>query len=242
MSALASALLDMGAAVSGSDAIESDATRALATRGARVLIGHDAANLRNATRVVVSAAVPADNPELLHAQANGVPIIKRAALLGMLMDSKRGVAVAGTHGKTTTSAMIAWVLVKSGRDPSYMVGGSIRGLGSGGHWGGGPVLVAEADEYDRSFLTLHPNIAVITSMDADHLDIYGDHAHLTESFKLFASQIKTQAWRSPAKQKKTSRRRVFQFPKTMCSHWRSCRWRIRTISPKTRDLRECPST
>src|SRR5438105_8858151 len=148
MCALASALLDLGAVVSGSEAVESEATRELAGRGATVAIGHDAANLGGATRVVVTSAVPADNLELTEARRLGLPIVKRAVLLGMLMDTRRGVAVAGTHGKTTTSAMIAWVLARSGRDPSYMIGGTIRGLGSGGHWGGGPDLVAEADEYD----------------------------------------------------------------------------------------------
>ena len=191
MSALASALLDLGATVSGSDLSPSDATRSLETRGAKVFAGHSASNLAGATRVVLTGAVPEDNPELLAARSLEIPIVKRAALLGQLMDTKRGVAVAGTHGKTTTSAMIAWVLAKAGRDPSYMVGGTIRGLGSGGHWGTGPELVAEADEYDRSFLHLRPDVAVITNIETDHLEYYGTAEAIFEAFHAFASNIRS---------------------------------------------------
>src|SRR5947209_12663467 len=124
MSALAEALLDFGAAVSGSDMVESEATRDLRARGARISAGHDPANLGDATSVVITAALRPDNPELVEAQRRGLPVIKRAALLGMLMDERQGIAVAGTHGKTTTSAMISFVLARAGRDPSYMVGGT----------------------------------------------------------------------------------------------------------------------
>jgi UDP-N-acetylmuramate--alanine ligase len=190
MSALAAALLDLGAFVSGSDAVESEATRELEKRGARVSIGHSAANLGDATWVVLTGAVPADNPELMGAQERGLPIIKRAALLGQLMDMRRGVAVAGTHGKTTTSAMIAWVLAKARRDPSYMVGGNIRGLGQGGHWGSGLELVAEADEYDRSFLHLRPEVAIITNIENDHLDYYGSAEAIYSAFREFAMNVR----------------------------------------------------
>jgi UDP-N-acetylmuramate--alanine ligase len=190
MSALADALLDLGASVSGSDAVASDATRELQTRGARVYIGHDAANLGDATQVVVTGAVPDDNPELVAARDRALPVTKRAALLGQLMDTRRGVAVAGTHGKTTTSAMIAWVLAVSGRDPSYMIGGTIRGLGAGGHWGGGQELVAEADEYDRSFLHLRPEVAVITNIETDHLEYYGTAEAIYAAFGEFALNVK----------------------------------------------------
>lgn len=190
MNALALALLDMGAVVSGSDAVESDATLELAARGATIAIGHSTANLGEATRVVVSAAVPPENPELAEAERRGLPVMKRAALLGMLMDMKRGVAVAGTHGKTTTSAMIAWVLANAGRDPSFMVGGTIRGLGPGGHWGGGQILVAEADEYDSSFLQLRPEVSVITNIEADHLDYYGSMEAIFGAFGEFALNTK----------------------------------------------------
>jgi UDP-N-acetylmuramate--L-alanine ligase/UDP-N-acetylenolpyruvoylglucosamine reductase len=140
--------------------------------------------------VVLTGAVPADNPELLAAQEQGLPIVKRAALLGHLMDTRRGVAIAGTHGKTTTSAMIAWVLSKAGHGPSYMVGGTIRGLGSGGHWGAGKELVAEADEYDRSFLHLRPEVAVITNIESDHLEYYGTEEAIFAAFDEFALNVK----------------------------------------------------
>jgi UDP-N-acetylmuramate--alanine ligase len=191
MSALAMALLDLGASVSGSDMAASDATQELEACGARIYIGHNADNLGDATRVVVTAALSPDNPELIAAQGRGVPIVKRAALLGELMDLRRGVAVAGTHGKTTTSAMIAWVLSKAGCEPSYMVGGTIRGLGSGGHWGSGEVLVAEADEYDRSFLHLRPDVAIITNIESDHLEYYGSEEAIDEAFLSFARNVRT---------------------------------------------------
>jgi len=190
MSALADALLDLGATVSGSDVVASEATRQLEARGAHVHIGHDAANLVDATQVVVTAAVPEDNPELVEARQLGLPVVKRAALLGQLMDTRLGVAVAGTHGKTTTSAMIAWVLVRAGRYPSYMVGGTIRGLGAGGHWGSGAELVAEADEYDRSFLHLHPEVAVITNIENDHLEYYGTSEAIYAAFGEFALNVR----------------------------------------------------
>jgi UDP-N-acetylmuramate--alanine ligase len=190
MSALAAALRDLGAVVSGSDLAESEATRELDGRGARIAIGHNPSNLGDATRVVVTAAAPVDNPELVEARLRGLPIIKRAALLGMLMDMRRGVAVAGTHGKTTTSAMIAWVLAMAGRNPSYMVGSTIRGLGAGGHWAGGQDLVAEADEYDSSFLQLRPEVAVITNIEPDHLDYYGTFDAIFAAFGEFALNIK----------------------------------------------------
>lgn len=190
MSALAEALLDLGAPVAGSDIAASEATRALEARGAHVFIGHAAANLGGADRIVLTGAVPPDNPELVAAQERGLPVVRRAELLGRLMDLRRGVAVAGTHGKTTTSSMLAWALSRAGRDPSYMIGGSIRGLGAGGHWGGGNELVAEADEYDRSFLQLRPDVAIITNIDSDHLEYYGTTDAIYAAFGQFAANVK----------------------------------------------------
>ncbi|HEX9989607.1 MAG TPA: UDP-N-acetylmuramate--L-alanine ligase [Chloroflexia bacterium] len=190
MSALASALLDLGASVSGSDLAASDTTLELEARGAHIFIGHNPSNLNGAEKVVLTGAVPQDNPELVAALELGLPIVKRAELLGQLMDLKRGVAVAGTHGKTTTSAMISWVLAKAGRDPSYMVGSNIHGLGAGGHWGSGPELVAEADEYDRSFLHLRPEVAVVTNLESDHLEYYGTEEAIFEAFRSFALNVK----------------------------------------------------
>ncbi|HVF99233.1 MAG TPA: UDP-N-acetylmuramate--L-alanine ligase, partial [Chloroflexia bacterium] len=187
---LAEALLDLGASVSGSDLSASDVTRALEARGAPVSIGHRAENLGDADRVVYTGALAADNPEITAARERGLPLIRRAELLGQLMDLRRGVAVAGTHGKTTTSSMLAWVLAQAGRDPSYMVGGTIRGLGPGGHWGGGPELVAEADEYDRSFLQLRPEVAIITNIDSDHLEYYGTTEAIYAAFGEFAANVR----------------------------------------------------
>lgn len=190
MSALAEALLDLGASVSGSDLSASGATEALEARGVRISIGHRAENLGDADRVVLTGAVPADNPELAAAQERDLLIVKRAVLLGQLMDLRRGLAVAGTHGKTTTSSMAAWVLSKAGRDPSYIIGGTIRGLGVGGHWGGGKELVAEADEYDRSFLQLRPEVAIITNIDSDHLEYYGTDDAIYAAFGQFAANVR----------------------------------------------------
>ncbi|HET9495854.1 MAG TPA: UDP-N-acetylmuramate--L-alanine ligase, partial [Chloroflexia bacterium] len=190
MSALADALLDLGASVSGSDAVESEATHELTRRGARVHIGHNPANLGDADRVVVTVAVPPDNPELSAARERGIPVTKRAELVGLLMDTRQGVAVAGTHGKTTTSGMIAWVLARAGLDPAYLVGSSIRGLGVGGHWGAGRHLVAEADEYDRSFLQMRPEVAVITNIETDHLEYYGTPDAIAAAFEQFARKVR----------------------------------------------------
>jgi UDP-N-acetylmuramate--alanine ligase len=192
MSVLAHALLDRGDRVSGSDAGDSAALAALRARGASVAVGQRAGNpdLAAADRVVLTGAVPATNPELADAQALGKPIVKRAAVLGALMDERTGVAIAGTHGKTTTTAMVAWILREAGRDPAFLVGGVISDLGTGGHWGGGPELVAEADEYDGSFWELRPQIAVITNIEADHLDYYADLAAIHESFRRFAEGLR----------------------------------------------------
>jgi len=192
MNVLAHALLDRGDRVSGSDVSDSVALDALRTRGAAVRVGQTADNpdLALADQVVLTGAVPEDNPELAAARAAGKPVVKRAVVLGQLMDERTGVAVAGTHGKTTTTAMIAWILREVGRDPAFLVGGVISDLGSGGHWGGGPELVAEADEYDRSFWELRPQVAVVTNLEADHLDYYGDVTAIRAAFHHFADNLR----------------------------------------------------
>jgi UDP-N-acetylmuramate--alanine ligase len=191
MSVLAHALRDQAATVSGSDLQESAALDALRARGVHITVGHRADNpdLPAATTVVITAAVAPDNPELQAAQARGIPVIKRAALLGRLMADRTGVAIAGTHGKTTTTAMVAFILREAGRDPAFLVGGVLRDLGTGGYWGRGPELVVEADEYDRSFWQLHPRVAVITNVEAEHLDIYGDLAGVQAGFRGFAANV-----------------------------------------------------
>ena len=192
MSVLAHALRDQGAEVSGSDLQDSAALAALRARGVTITVGHRADNpdLAGATTVVITAAVRPDNPELQAAQVRGVPVIKRAALLGQLMAGRTGVAVAGTHGKTTTTAMIAFILTEAGRDPAFLVGGVLRDLGTGGRWGRGAELVAEADEYDGSFWQLQPAVAVVTNVEAEHLDYYGDLAGVEAAFRRFAENLR----------------------------------------------------
>jgi UDP-N-acetylmuramate--alanine ligase len=188
MSALAHVLLDAGWEVSGSDARASKLTEELAARGMRFSEGQSAANIAAAQPdlVVVTAAVKEDNPELAAARAAGLPIIKRAELLGQIMNGGKGIAVAGTHGKTTTTAMIAYVLERAGIKPTYLVGGVVQNLGRNGQLGGGEYVVAEADEYDGSFLKLHPYISVITNIEADHLDFYADMEAIRTAFSQYA--------------------------------------------------------
>src|SRR5207245_8652732 len=154
----------------------------LAVLGARVAEGHAAANVEGAHVVVVSTAVPPTNPEVQEARRLGIPVIPRAEMLAELMRMKYGVAVAGSHGKTTTTSMVALVLDRGGLDPTVVVGGRLGVLGSGARLGKGEVMVAEADESDRSFLKLSPTLAVVTNVDREHLDTYRDLADVQEAF------------------------------------------------------------
>ncbi|OYT72011.1 MAG: UDP-N-acetylmuramate--L-alanine ligase [Chloracidobacterium sp. CP2_5A] len=189
MSGIAELALRRGCRVSGSDLAASAATARLQALGAQVFIGHDPAQVAGAQRVVVSTAVKPDNPERLAAQGQGIPILHRAEMLAELMRGKTAIAVAGAHGKTTTSAMIATVLRAAGRDPTAVVGGTLDGVGSGAVAGAGPHFVAEADESDGSFLALPRDIAVITNIDRDHLDFYRDLDDITEHFARFAEGV-----------------------------------------------------
>jgi UDP-N-acetylmuramate--alanine ligase len=171
LSAIAQVLLEEGYAVSGSDQQASVATEGLAARGAQVAIGHRAENVVGADLVVVSSAIPQGNPEIAEARARRIPIVKRAELLGRMMRDRRGVAVAGTHGKTTTTGMIAQILLEAGQDPTFIVGGVIGSLGTNARAGSGPFVI-EADEYDRTFLGLQPWAAVVTNVEHDHPDCY----------------------------------------------------------------------
>jgi UDP-N-acetylmuramate--alanine ligase len=189
MSGIAEVLLNLGYAVSGSDLRPSDATRRLQTLGARIDFGHAAAHVAGADVVVVSSAVRADNPEVLGARARDVPVIPRAEMLGELMRVKDGVAVAGSHGKTTTTTMIAAVLAQAGLDPTAVIGGKARAFGSNARLGQGELLVAEADESDGSFRHLFPLIAVVTNIDREHMDHYGDQAALRAAFLDFANKV-----------------------------------------------------
>lgn len=189
MSGIAELLLNLGYGVSGSDLAESETTRRLASLGARVHRGHSTENVGDADVVVYSSAVRPDNPELLAARERGIPVIRRAEMLAELMRLKYGIAVAGAHGKTTTTSMIAAVLAHAGLDPTAVVGGKLQGLGGGAKLGQGEYLVAEADESDGSFLRLSPAVAVVTNLDREHLDHYRDLAHIQETFLEFINRI-----------------------------------------------------
>jgi UDP-N-acetylmuramate--alanine ligase len=189
MSGIAEVLHNLGYLVSGSDLKDSEHTHRLEGLGVPVRIGHDAASVGGADVVVRSSAVPPENPEIEAATAQGIPIIQRAEMLAELMRMKYGVAVAGTHGKTTTTSMVATVLAKGGLDPTMVIGGRLDALGSNAKLGQGDFMVAEADESDGSFLKLSPTIAVVTTIDAEHLDYYRDLQHIKESFLEFVNKV-----------------------------------------------------
>lgn len=185
LSALARLLLEMGYAVSGSDRAETPVLRELAGLGAMVFVGHRAGNVAGADRVVRSAAIPDDNPEVQAARAAGLPLLKRADLLAELMTGRSGIAVAGTHGKTTTTAMVAWVLHLLKLDPTFVVGGTLTNLGVNARAGLGDFFVIEADEYDRMFLGLKPQIEVVTNVEHDHPDCYPTPEDYLQAFREF---------------------------------------------------------
>jgi UDP-N-acetylmuramate--alanine ligase len=190
MSGIAEVLLNLGYAVSGSDLSEGNATRRLAGLGAQVRIGHAAENVSDADVVVISSAVKADNPEVLAARGRLVPVVPRAMMLAELMRLKKGIAVAGTHGKTTTTSLVASVLAEGGLDPTFVIGGRLESAGANARLGGGEFIVAEADESDASFLHLQPVISVVTNIDADHMETY-DHSleKLKQAFVDFVERL-----------------------------------------------------
>jgi UDP-N-acetylmuramate--alanine ligase len=189
MSGIAEVLLSAGFSVTGSDAKASDTTRRLEGLGAKCFVGHRADQVGEADVVVFSSAVTRDNPELALARARNVPVIPRAEMLAELMRLKDGVAIAGSHGKTTTTSLVATVAREAGLDPTVVIGGKLNALGTNAARGLGNLLVAEADESDGSFLHLTPVIAVITNIDAEHLDHYGTHDKVKDAFADFASRV-----------------------------------------------------
>ncbi len=189
MSGIAEVLHNLGYAVSGSDARESENTRRLASLGIGVTIGHRAENVSEADVIVRSSAVAPDNVELAAGRQRLIPVILRAEMLAELMRMKYGVAVAGTHGKTTTTSMVGSVLARGGLDPTIVIGGRLNALGTNARLGQGDFLVAEADESDGSFLKLSPTIAVVTTIDAEHLDYYRDLGHIQETFVEFINKV-----------------------------------------------------
>ena len=189
MSGIARIMIARGVTVSGSDSAGGDLLATLAALGADVHVGHAAANLAGADTVVVSSAIRPDNPELAAARAQGLRVLHRAAALASVMLGRRGVAVAGTHGKTTTTSMITTALRQCGADPGYVIGGILTETGLGAEDGSGQLLVAEADESDGSFLMLSPEVAVVTCVEADHLDNYASLAEIEDAFAAFARRI-----------------------------------------------------
>ena len=190
MSGIAEVLLNLGYRVSGSDMVESATTTRLRQAGAEIFLGHDAKHVGDAEAVVISTAVTGDNPEVLHARAQKIPIVPRAVMLGELMRLKQGIAIAGTHGKTTTTSLLASVLAEGGLDPTFVIGGKLNSAGANARLGTGDFIVAEADESDASFLNLLPVIEVITNIDADHMDTYQhDMSRLKQAFVQFTQRM-----------------------------------------------------
>jgi UDP-N-acetylmuramate--alanine ligase len=189
MSGIAEVLLNLGYQVSGSDLKASEVTDHLKELGAKVVEGHRAENVGQVEVVVTSSAVHDDNPEVRAAKDRKIPVIRRAEMLAELMRMKYGIGVAGTHGKTTTTSLIGQVLTKGGFDPTLVIGGKVKTFGSNAKLGAGQYLVAEADEFDRSFLRLSPTIAVITTIEAEHLDCYKDLDEIKNAFVEFANKV-----------------------------------------------------
>jgi len=190
MSGIAEVLINLGYQVSGSDLNANAATRRLQALGANIAMGHDAAHVTQADAVVVSTAVQGNNPEVIAARAQRVPVVPRALMLAELMRLKRGIAIAGTHGKTTTTSLIASVLAEGGIDPTFVIGGRLNSAASNARLGQGEFIVVEADESDASFLHLQPVIAVVTNIDADHMDTYQhDFARLKQAFVQYLQNL-----------------------------------------------------
>ena len=189
MSGIAEVLLNLGMEVSGSDLSDSETTRRLAKLGGKISQGHRTENLEEADVVVTSSAIKPDNPEVVEARARAIPVIPRAEMLAELMRLKYGVAVAGSHGKTSTTSLVAAVLDQAGVDPTVVIGGKVNSLGSSARLGAGEILVAEADESDGSFLKLSPTLAVVTNIDPEHMDHYGSMEVLKETFLDFVNKV-----------------------------------------------------
>ncbi len=189
MSGIAEVLHNLGFVITGSDLKKTEVTERLEKMGIRVYYGHKPENINSAQILVISTAIPKTNPEVVAALEKGIPVIRRAEMLAELMRIKYSIAVSGSHGKTTTTSMIGAVLEKAGLDPTLVVGGRLKGLGSGAKLGQSEFLVAEADESDGSFLMLYPTLAIITNIDKEHLDTYGDFDNLKRAFVKFANSV-----------------------------------------------------
>ena len=190
MSGIAEVLVNLGFGVSGSDLADNATTRRLAGLGVRIMTGHATVNVGSADAVVVSTAVAADNPEVQAARERHVPIVPRAQMLAELMRLKQGIAIAGTHGKTTTTSLVASIMAEGGMDPTFVIGGRLNAAGANARLGSGDFIVAEADESDASFLFLSPAISIVTNIDADHMETYGhDFGRLKQAFVDFLQRL-----------------------------------------------------
>ena len=190
MCGIAEVLLNLGYTVSGSDLAENAATRRLKSLGAVIYRGHDAKNIEGADAIVISSAVHADNPEVVAAKAAHIPVVPRAVMLAELMRLRRGIAIAGAHGKTTTTSLTTALLAAGGLDPTYVIGGRLNSSGTNARLGAGEYIVAEADESDASFLNLTPVLAAVTNIDQDHMDTYGhDFERLKQAFVDFLTRL-----------------------------------------------------
>jgi UDP-N-acetylmuramate--alanine ligase len=189
MSGIAEVLLTLGYKVTGSDVAYSESIRRLEELGGTVYIGHQESNMEGAQVVVVSSAIANSNPEIRAARAKVIPVIPRAEMLAELMRLKFGIAIAGAHGKTTTTSMVASILAQAGLDPTFVIGGKVNAMGTHARLGRSDLLIAEADESDGSFLRLSPSIVVVTNMDREHLDHYGNMEGLQEAFLEFINKI-----------------------------------------------------
>ena len=191
MSGLAKVMFELGYQISGSDIRENNLISSLRKRGIKIYRGHSSKNIKDADLIVTSSAISLDNPELSEARKRKIPILSRGELLSYLVNTGEGIVVAGTHGKTTTTSLIASLLLKAGKNPTIFVGGELNEIGGNSYLGTGRYIVAESDESDGSFLFLHPKIAILTSLEDDHLEYYGSQDKLDQAFKKFSSQLKS---------------------------------------------------
>ena len=236
ISAIARVLMEQGADVSGSDLLLSPVAEALARDGARVSGGHRAENVDGADLVVVSSAVPWSNVEVQAAQAAGIPVLKRPEVLGQMMNGQLGVAVAGTKGKTTTTAMITSILLEAERDPTFIIGGVVTGLETNAHAGREPLFVIEADEYDRTFLSLKPKVAVVTNVQHDHPDCYPTFEDFRVAFAEFAALVPPDGllvvcWDDPAARELGERRRAAGAAVAFFGLGEGAEWRAEEVRP-----------
>lgn len=234
MSGIAEVFLNQGYKVSGSDLSDGDNARRLGSLGAKIYLGHAASHCTGANVVVISSAVKADNPEVVEARRLGIPVIPRAEMLGELMRGKTAVAVAGTHGKTTTTSMIATVLTVAGLDPTLVIGGKVDSLGGNAKLGQGSLVVAEADESDGSFLHLPATYGVITNIDNDHLDHYGSLAAVDEAFTQFVAKMPFYGFTAVCADDPGVRRVLARFTKPVVTYgWHDAEFTARVLKSDT---------